>query len=169
MAAGTVTGQRHEPAEPGDEAGGGGEPDVGGDQPLDRRLTVAARGDEVLLRGLDGGGERSDTPDPELDDLRHEPFPERCERGVVGHDSSVPDRPTAGSPSGNRLAAHGCACWGRAVVVDASLARRLVDRQFPQWASLPLVPVPVQGWDNRTFRLGDALNVRLPSAPSYAA
>ena len=55
------------------------------------------------------------------------------------------------------------------MVVDASLARRLVDRQFPQWASLPLVPVPVQGWDNRTFRLGDALSVRLPSAPSYAA
>ena len=55
------------------------------------------------------------------------------------------------------------------MVVDASLARRLVDSQFPQWASLPLVPVPVQGWDNRTFRLGDALNVRLPSAPSYAA
>jgi len=71
--------------------------------------------------------------------------------------------------SGKRVAAHECGCWGRAVVVDASLARRLVDRQFPQWASLPLVPVPVQGWDNRTFRLGDALNVRLPSAPSYAA
>jgi aminoglycoside phosphotransferase (APT) family kinase protein len=55
------------------------------------------------------------------------------------------------------------------VTVDVHLARRLVDRQFPQWAGLPLTPVPAQGCDNRTFRLGDTLSVRLPSAHSYAA
>jgi aminoglycoside phosphotransferase (APT) family kinase protein len=54
-------------------------------------------------------------------------------------------------------------------VVDEHLARRLVDAQFPRWADLPLRPVTAQGWDNRTFRLGDALIVRLPSAARYAA
>jgi aminoglycoside phosphotransferase (APT) family kinase protein len=53
-------------------------------------------------------------------------------------------------------------------MIDANLARRLVDRQFPRWADLPIAPVEVDGWDNRTFRLGDALTVRLPSGPWYA-
>jgi aminoglycoside phosphotransferase (APT) family kinase protein len=53
-------------------------------------------------------------------------------------------------------------------VIDERLARRLVDRQFPQWAGLPIAPVAVDGWDNRTFRLGDHLTVRLPSGPWYA-
>ena len=52
--------------------------------------------------------------------------------------------------------------------IDASLARRLVDAQFPQWADLPIAPVEVDGWDNRTFRLGRAMSVRLPSADPYA-
>jgi aminoglycoside phosphotransferase (APT) family kinase protein len=30
-----------------------------------------------------------------------------------------------------------------------------------------VTPVPRQGWDNRTFRLGDQLSVRLPSAEGY--
>jgi aminoglycoside phosphotransferase (APT) family kinase protein len=51
--------------------------------------------------------------------------------------------------------------------VDEQLARRLVDSQFPQWAGLPLRPVELSGWDNRTFRLGDELSVRLPSSASY--
>jgi aminoglycoside phosphotransferase (APT) family kinase protein len=52
--------------------------------------------------------------------------------------------------------------------IDERLARRLVDRQFPQWADLPISPVDVDGWDNRTFRLGDELTVRLPSGDWYA-
>jgi len=48
-------------------------------------------------------------------------------------------------------------------VIDAELARRLVARQFPQWADLPVTEVSRQGWDNRTFRLGTDLAVRLPS------
>lgn len=51
--------------------------------------------------------------------------------------------------------------------LDADLVRRLVAAQFPQWANLPVRPVSAQGWDNRTFRLGDALSVRLPSAEYY--
>jgi aminoglycoside phosphotransferase (APT) family kinase protein len=52
--------------------------------------------------------------------------------------------------------------------IDAALVRRLVDRQFPQWAALPIRPVKFGGWDNRTFHLGDAMTVRLPSAATYA-
>ena len=46
--------------------------------------------------------------------------------------------------------------------------RRLVDSQFPQWADLPIRPVVPMGWDNRIFRLGDDMVVRLPSARAYA-
>lgn len=42
------------------------------------------------------------------------------------------------------------------------VARRLLEAQFPQWASLPLERVPTYGTDNVLFRLGDELQVRLP-------
>jgi aminoglycoside phosphotransferase (APT) family kinase protein len=54
------------------------------------------------------------------------------------------------------------------VVIDAGLARRLVAAQFPQWADLPVRPVELDGWDNRTFRLGSELSLRLPSGDWYA-
>jgi len=47
--------------------------------------------------------------------------------------------------------------------------RGLVSAQFPQWSDLPVRRVTPGGWDNRTFRLGDELLVRLPSADGYAA
>jgi len=53
------------------------------------------------------------------------------------------------------------------VDINVSLVSRLVRAQFPQWADLPLRPVELSGWDNRTFRLGDAMTVRLPSAEAY--
>ncbi|MFI5713333.1 aminoglycoside phosphotransferase family protein [Kribbella sp. NPDC051620] len=52
--------------------------------------------------------------------------------------------------------------------IDAGLVRRLIKAQFPQWSDLPITPVKVDGWDNRTYRLGDALTVRLPTAAGYA-
>ncbi|MCZ2821967.1 aminoglycoside phosphotransferase family protein [Modestobacter sp. VKM Ac-2977] len=52
--------------------------------------------------------------------------------------------------------------------IDVPLVRRLVAAQFPEWADLPVVPVEPGGWDNRTFRLGAELLVRLPSAAAYA-
>ncbi len=52
--------------------------------------------------------------------------------------------------------------------LDVELVGRLVAAQFPQWAHLPIRPVPHQGWDNRTFRLGGELTARLPSASAYA-
>jgi aminoglycoside phosphotransferase (APT) family kinase protein len=51
--------------------------------------------------------------------------------------------------------------------IDAALAARMVTAQFPEWAGLPVVPVEQPGWDNRTFRLGDTMSVRLPSAAAY--
>ena len=53
--------------------------------------------------------------------------------------------------------------------IDTGLATRLVAAQFPEWAGLPVVPVEQPGWDNRTFRLGDTMTVRLPSAAAYVA
>lgn len=52
--------------------------------------------------------------------------------------------------------------------ITATLVRRLVAAQFPQWADLPVRPVDVSGWDNRTFHLGAEMTVRLPSAEGYA-
>lgn len=52
--------------------------------------------------------------------------------------------------------------------IDAQLVQRLVAVQFPQWAGFPVQPVRHMGWDNRTFRLGTDMAVRLPSAAVYA-
>jgi aminoglycoside phosphotransferase (APT) family kinase protein len=53
-------------------------------------------------------------------------------------------------------------------VIDETLVRRLVTTQFPQWANLPIRSVAAGGWDNRSFRLGEHMLVRLPSAAEYA-
>lgn len=55
----------------------------------------------------------------------------------------------------------------RFTYADTQLVRDLVASQFPQWAELPVRPVEQSGWDNRTFHLGDAMIVRLPSAREY--
>ncbi|MGC9380727.1 aminoglycoside phosphotransferase family protein [Streptomyces sp. MH13] len=46
--------------------------------------------------------------------------------------------------------------------IDTSLVRRLVDRQFPQWAELPLRLLEPAGSDHVIHRLGEELAVRLP-------
>jgi aminoglycoside phosphotransferase (APT) family kinase protein len=58
------------------------------------------------------------------------------------------------------------------VVIDASrideaLVRGMIAAQFPEWAHLPVRPVPHGGNDHRMYRLGDDLSVRLPAAPGY--
>lgn len=55
------------------------------------------------------------------------------------------------------------------VDINVALVGRLVAEQFPHWADLPIRPVELSGWDNRTFHLGDELSVRLPSAAGYSA
>ncbi|HMQ31807.1 MAG TPA: aminoglycoside phosphotransferase family protein [Chloroflexaceae bacterium] len=51
--------------------------------------------------------------------------------------------------------------------ITPALVAQLLAEQFPHWADLPITPAVPQGWDNRTFRLGDELSVRLPSAQGY--
>lgn len=46
--------------------------------------------------------------------------------------------------------------------IDTSLVHRLLAKQFPQWADLPLKPVPSAGTDNALYRLGSDRVVRLP-------
>jgi aminoglycoside phosphotransferase (APT) family kinase protein len=53
--------------------------------------------------------------------------------------------------------------------IDAALVSQLIASQFPQWAHLPIKPVELSGWDNRTFHLGPSMSVRLPSAEGYVA
>jgi aminoglycoside phosphotransferase (APT) family kinase protein len=53
------------------------------------------------------------------------------------------------------------------MTIDDALVGRLVDAQFPRWSDLPIRQVRPGGWDNRTFRLGNELLVRLPSADGY--
>jgi len=54
------------------------------------------------------------------------------------------------------------------LIINKVLVRRLIATQFPQWRDLPIRPVAISGWDNRTFHLGDSMLVRLPSAAEYA-
>jgi aminoglycoside phosphotransferase (APT) family kinase protein len=48
------------------------------------------------------------------------------------------------------------------VGIDEALVGRLIGRQFPAWAGLPLERVRPSGTDNALFRLGRDLAVRLP-------
>jgi aminoglycoside phosphotransferase (APT) family kinase protein len=53
--------------------------------------------------------------------------------------------------------------------INATLVSQLIASQFPQWTHLPIKPVELSGWDNRTFHLGIDMSVRLPSAEGYVA
>ena len=60
---------------------------------------------------------------------------------------------------GNRLV--------RRADITADLVSNPVGKQFSQWARLPVRPVDADGMDNMTFRLGEEMSVRLPSAEDY--
>jgi aminoglycoside phosphotransferase (APT) family kinase protein len=47
------------------------------------------------------------------------------------------------------------------------LVTQLLRAQFPGWAGLPVRAFEPGGWDNRTFRLGEDMSVRLPSGDAY--
>lgn len=53
------------------------------------------------------------------------------------------------------------------LLIDKSLVEHLISSQFPKWKNLPITPVTPGGWDNRTFRLGRNMLVRMPSAKRY--
>lgn len=52
--------------------------------------------------------------------------------------------------------------------LSSELARTLVIEQFPEYAHLPISDVEKQGHDNRTYRLGDDMLIRMPIAEAYA-
>jgi aminoglycoside phosphotransferase (APT) family kinase protein len=54
-----------------------------------------------------------------------------------------------------------------AASIDTQVVERLIATQFPAWSHLKVRPIEPGGWDNRTFRLGNDMTVRLPSAARY--
>ncbi len=53
--------------------------------------------------------------------------------------------------------------------ITIELVEELIAEQFPQWTHLRIRLIEPGGWDNKTFRLGSKLLVRLPSAQAYEA
>ena len=53
--------------------------------------------------------------------------------------------------------------------ISVDLVERLIAGQFTELSNLPVTKVEPGGNDNRTFRVGDELSARLPSAPRYVA
>lgn len=54
------------------------------------------------------------------------------------------------------------------VDINVDIAYRLIVDQFPEYAHLPIISVEQQGHDNRTYRLGSELLIRMPTAEAYA-
>ncbi len=52
--------------------------------------------------------------------------------------------------------------------ITLALVCKLIAEQFPEFAHLNIQPVKIQGHDNRTFRLGPDMLVRMPTEESYA-
>lgn len=53
-------------------------------------------------------------------------------------------------------------------IPTVELAHQLITEQFPEYAHLPISEVEKQGHDNRTYRLGNDMLIRMPTAESYA-
>jgi aminoglycoside phosphotransferase (APT) family kinase protein len=53
--------------------------------------------------------------------------------------------------------------------IEIGLVQDLIRLQFPQWSDLPLTPTENASWNNSTFRLGQDMLVRLPTAERYVA
>lgn len=56
----------------------------------------------------------------------------------------------------------------KSIMPTLDLARKLIAEQFPEYASLTIVDVDKQGHDNRTYRLGEHMLIRMPTASDYA-
>lgn len=54
------------------------------------------------------------------------------------------------------------------IEITEKTAHHLIAHQFPKFSDLPIKPVLHNGWDNKTFRLGENFLIRLPSAQRYA-
>ncbi len=54
-------------------------------------------------------------------------------------------------------------------LITTALVQKLITTQFPHYANLSITPVHIQGHDNRSYRLGPHLLIRLPSSAAYRA
>lgn len=52
--------------------------------------------------------------------------------------------------------------------ITPDLARKLIAEQYPEFANLPISSVEKQGHDNRIYRLGKDMLIRMPTEKSYA-
>ena len=53
------------------------------------------------------------------------------------------------------------------MTIDKSLVSHLIAKQFPKFKDYPISPILPGGWDNRVFRLGEDMLIRMPSAKKY--
>src|ERR1700704_3273739 len=85
-------------------------------------------------------------------------------------DSKITEKNSGSTSKGPRVASIGTTdkMDVERPVIDEMLVRRMVVAQFPQWEYLPVRSAGVGGWDNRSFRLGEHMVVRLPSAADYS-
>ncbi len=54
------------------------------------------------------------------------------------------------------------------ILPSLDLAHKLITEQFPQFSHLPVTDIEKQGHDNRTYRVGDHMLIRMPTAEEYA-
>jgi aminoglycoside phosphotransferase (APT) family kinase protein len=52
--------------------------------------------------------------------------------------------------------------------ITLELAKKLINSQFPEYADLTVTEVEQQGHNNRTYRIGNDMLIRMPTAESYA-
>ena len=52
--------------------------------------------------------------------------------------------------------------------INVDLVYNLIKNQFPEYSHLEIKSVEKQGHDNRTYKIGDDLLIRMPTAESYA-
>ena len=52
--------------------------------------------------------------------------------------------------------------------ITLPLVQQLIKEQFPEFSELSIQPVKVQGHDNRSFRLGNDMLIRIPTDEAYA-
>ncbi len=56
----------------------------------------------------------------------------------------------------------------KSIMPTLDLARNLIAEQFSEFSDLPITDVEKQCHDNRTYRLGDDMLIRMPTAAGYA-
>lgn len=54
------------------------------------------------------------------------------------------------------------------IIINETIAQKLIQEQFPMYKNLEIQSVTNQGHDHKTFRLGNNLLLRLPTATRYA-